>query len=100
MGGEGRGLMLAAHVDTLGAVVKTIKAGGTLQVSPVGGLNPNNVETETVKVITRFDGEYEGTFQIENASSHVNKNVNGERSFDGNIEVLLDEFVKTAEDVR
>ena len=100
LGGEGDALMLAAHVDTLGAVVKTIKPNGALQVSAVGGLNANNVETETVKVITRFDGEYEGTFQIENASAHVNPNVNTERNFNSSIEVVLDEKVKTAKDVK
>ncbi len=100
IGGEGNALMLAAHIDTLGAVVHTIKSSGALKVTPVGGLNPNNVETETVKVITRFDGEYEGTFQIENASAHVNEKVNDPRTFEGNIEVLLDEYVKSAADTK
>ena len=100
LGGEGEPLMLAAHVDTLGAVVHTIKGNGALNVTTLGGLNPNNVETETVTVITRFNGEYEGTFQIENASSHVNNKVNDPRTFDGNIEVLLDERVKSAADTK
>ena len=100
IGGEGNALMLAAHIDTLGAVVHTIKSSGALKVTPVGGLNPNNMETETVTVITRFDGEYEGTFQIENASSHVNDKVNDPRAFDGNIEVLLDQYVKSAADTK
>lgn len=92
--------MLASHVDTLGAVVKHIKSSGAIRAINVGGLNPNNVETETVSVITRFNGSYEGTFQIENASTHVNKDVNALRSFDGNIEVLLDENVHNASDTR
>lgn len=100
LGGKEKPLMLAAHIDTLGAVVHTIKSNGALAVSAVGGLNPNNVETETVTVITRFDGEYEGTFQIENASSHVNADVNAARSFESNIEVVLDEYVKSAADTR
>lgn len=100
IGGSGEPMMLASHVDTLGAVVKTIKSSGRLMVSNVGGLNPNNVETETVSVITRFNGTYEGTFQVENASTHVNKDVNAARAFDGNIEVVLDEDVKSAADTR
>lgn len=100
LGGTGDAIMLAAHVDTLGAVVSTIKPDGRLTVSRIGGLNPNNVETENVRVITRFDGVYEGTFQIPNASSHVNAKVNDPRSFETNLEVVLDEDVKTDADVR
>lgn len=100
LGGEGNPIMLASHVDTLGAVVKTIKSNGALRIINVGGLNPNNTETETVTVVTRFDGTYEGTLQVENASTHVNKDVNNPRSFDGNIEVLLDEDVHTEAETR
>ncbi|MEG1862390.1 MAG: M42 family metallopeptidase [Oscillospiraceae bacterium] len=100
IGGDGDGLMLASHVDTLGAAVKTVKENGALRVANIGGLNPNNVETETAKVITRFNGEFEGTFQIENASSHVNKDVNEPRGFDTNLELLLDEKVYSAKDTK
>lgn len=100
LGGEGNPVLFAGHIDTIGAVVKTIKPNGALKVSPLGGLNPNNIETETVTVITRFNGNFEGTFQVENASAHVNKDLNKERTLDSNIEVLLDEFVKSAEDTK
>ncbi len=93
-------LMLFAHVDTLGAVVQSIKGNGRLMLSPVGGLNANNVETEQVKVITRDKNLYEGTIQIANASVHVNSRVNDERKFSDNIEVVLDEDVKNPEDVK
>ena len=53
LGGEGDGLFLMAHVDTLGAVVQTIKANGRLVLSPVGGLQPENCETENCRVYTR-----------------------------------------------
>jgi putative aminopeptidase FrvX len=56
------GLLLEAHVDTLGGMVCEIKDNGRLRLSPLGGLNPNNAETENVTIITKFDGEYEGTF--------------------------------------
>jgi len=100
LGGEGNGVMLFAHCDTLGAVVSTIKPNGRLTVSRVGGLNPNNVETNCVKVLTRFNGSYEGTFQIPNASTHVNADVNKPRTFESNLEVVLDEFVTSAKEAR
>ncbi len=94
-------LMLAAHVDTLGAMVKTIKGNGALIVTPLGGLNASNVETETALVITREGKKYEGTFQVENASSHVNRELgNIIRSFDSTLELLLDEKVYSKDDTK
>ena len=100
LGGTGNGLMLFAHVDTLGAVVNTIKSDGRLVLSRVGGLNPNNVETNNVRVYARLGGCYEGTIQVPNASSHVNAEVNKARSFESNLEVVLDEFVSRAEETK
>lgn len=92
-------LALAAHVDTLGAMVKNIKANGALQVAPLGGLNASNVETETAKVITRDGKVFDATFQVENASSHVNKELSTIiRSFDSSLELLLDEEVHSKAD--
>ena len=94
-------LMLAAHVDTLGAMVKTIKGNGALIVTPLGGLNASNVETETAWVITRDGKKVEGTFQVENASSHVNRELNNiVRSFDSTLELLLDEKVHSKDDTK
>ena len=100
LGGTGNGVMLFAHVDTLGAVVRAIKSNGRLAMSRVGGLNPNNVETSNVRVYTRFDGCLEGTIQIPNASGHVNADVNKARSFEDNLEVVLDEFTDSAEETK
>ena len=93
-------LLLEAHTDTLGAIVSTIKPDGRLKVSNIGGLNANNVETENVRVYTRDGRVYDGTFQLVNASVHVNKNyADTARTFDS-IEVVLDEDVSDAAQVR
>lgn len=97
LGGEGNPLMMLAHVDTLGAFVHYFKGNGRLAISN-GTLNPNNIETENVRVITRSGAVYEGTIQLENASVHVNPDVNAERKFT-NLEVVLDEDVTSKEDV-
>lgn len=97
LGGEGNPLMMLAHVDTLGAFVHYIKGNGRLAISN-GTLNPNNIETENVRVITRSGAVYGGTIQLENASVHVNPDVNAERKFT-NLEVVLDEDVTSKEDV-
>ncbi|MBO4807984.1 MAG: M42 family metallopeptidase [Lachnospiraceae bacterium] len=91
-------LLLAAHVDTLGAMVHTIKDNGNLKLDPIGGLSPNNTETENVKIVTKANGTYEGTYQLTNASIHVNGEFDDtKRSWD-NMEVVLDQPVKSKED--
>ena len=99
LGGEGEPVSLMAHTDTLGAMVAEVKANGRLRLTPLGGLNANNTETENCRVYS-FDGSvYEGTIQLEDASIHVNGEFgNIKRSFD-TIEVVLDENVHTKEDV-
>lgn len=92
------GIVLAAHIDTLGAIVCEIKGNGNLKVSPLGGMNPNNAEAENCRIVTRFDGVYEGTFQLNNASIHVNKDYNETKRGYGEMEVVLDEKVSSKED--
>ncbi len=94
------GLLLCAHCDTLGGMVTKIKNNGRLRIDRIGGLSPNNTETENCRVITKCSGSYEGTMQLTNASIHVNGDFNTTvRTFD-NMEVVLDEDVMTADDVR
>ena len=94
------GLMLAAHVDTLGAMVASVKGNGRLKVTALGGMNANNGEAENVRVYTRNGKIYEGTFQLCNASVHVNGDYSSaKRSFD-TMEIVLDEDVTSAADTR
>ena len=102
LGGEDadNGLMLAAHADTLGAMVAEVKGNGRLRLTPLGGMNPNNAEAENVRIYTRGGKVLEGTFQLCNASIHVNGDYNSaKRSYD-TMEVVLDEDVKSAADTR
>ncbi len=93
-------LLLEAHTDTLGGMVAEIKGNGRLRIVNVGGMNANNAEAENCRVVTKFDGIYEGTLQLCNASIHVNSDYNSTaRKFDV-MEVVLDEMVESAEDVK
>ena len=100
LGGEGDGLLLMAHVDTLGGIVSSIKPNGRLQISPVGGLRAENCEAENCRVYSRFSGTYTGTLQIANASVHVNDDYAGAKRTFRDSEIVLDENVRTAEAVR
>lgn len=102
LGGEdtNNAVLLAAHADTLGAMVAEVKGNGRLRVTPLGGMNPNNGEAENVRVYTREGKVYEGTLQLCNASVHVNDDYSGiKRSFN-TTEVVLDEDVNSAADTR
>ena len=91
-------VLLEAHIDTLGAIVTEIKCNGNLKVSPIGGMNANNAEAENCRIITRFNGVYEGTLQLNNASTHVNGEYdNTSRKFSA-MEVVVDENVHSKED--
>ena len=102
LGGEdaANGLLLAAHADTLGAMVAEVKGTGRLRLTPLGGMNANNAEAENVRIYTRGGKVLEGTFQLCNASIHVNGDYNtAKRGFD-TMEVVLDEDVSSAADAR
>ena len=93
-------LLLEAHTDTLGGMIAEIKGNGRLRLTNLGGMRAENGETENVRVCARDGRIYEGTLQLINASVHVNGAYGDtKRSWDST-EVLLDEDVKSAEDVR
>ncbi|MCQ2428787.1 MAG: M42 family metallopeptidase [Clostridia bacterium] len=94
------GLLLMAHVDTLGGMVSAVKGSGRLSVTNLGGMNANNAETENVRVYTRAGQVYEGTAQLVNASVHVNGNYSGTSRTWDTVEIVLDEDVKSADDVK
>ena len=102
LGGENAedGLLLAAHGDTLGAMVAQIKGDGRLKLTNLGGMRADNAETENVRVYTRDGKVYEGTCQLCNASVHVNGGYSdAKRSWD-TVEIVLDEDVSSAADSR
>ncbi len=92
---------ITAHVDTLGAVVKEIKANGRLKLSRIGSYPWNFVEGESVWVHPSQGEAVPGTFLLTAASVHVY----GEAAYetardDAHMEVRLDARVATPDDVR
>ena len=91
---------LTAHVDTLGAVVKEIKANGRLKVSRIGGFPWNFVEGEGVWVHPAEGEAVPGTLLLTAASVHVyGQQVYDTKRDDDHMEVRLDAVVHSAEDV-
>lgn len=92
--------LLEAHCDTLGAMVHQIKENGRLQVTNIGGMNPNNAEAENVRIITKSGKIYEGTCQLCNASIHVHDDYNGVKRSWSAMEIVIDEPVSSKEEVQ
>lgn len=93
-------LLLQAHIDTLGGMVCEIKGNGRLRLTALGGMKADNGEAENVRIYTRKGKVYEGTLQLCNASVHVNTSYSStNRNFE-TTEVVIDERVSCADDVR
>lgn len=90
--------MLTAHVDTLGAMVKEIKANGRLKLTLIGGFSWYSIEGEYCQIETASGNVHTGTIVHTKASVHVYRG-KSEREQD-TMEVRLDECVNNAEDVR
>lgn len=100
IGGEGNPIVLAAHVDTLGAMVRAIKSNGRLRITKIGGYPENNIEGENCIVHTRFGKSFSGTIQMENPAVHVNSELGKTERNDKNIEIVIDEKVSKDDDVK
>jgi len=92
---------VTAHVDTLGAMVKEIKPNGRLALTQIGGYAWNAIEGEGVTVATEGQGTYQGSVQLNKASSHVHgAAVNETKREAGTLEVRVDARTGSAQDTR
>lgn len=97
---EDQALLLSAHVDTLGLMVRAIKSNGRLRLTTIGGFPMNYVEQENVWVATREGKRYEGSVHLVNPAVHANREINDTKRTDTTVELVLDEQVHTKEDVQ
>ena len=91
---------IAAHADTLGAMVKEIKGSGKLSITMVGGYMPQSIECENCIIHTGEGKTYTGTFYTMKPSIHVHQDARtNERTIEG-LEVAIDEKVFSVKDVK
>lgn len=95
LGGDGNPLVLAAHVDTLGAMVRSIKDNGRLRPTTLGGHQWTTADGENCTVHTRDGKVYTGVVLNTEPSAHV-ADEKVER-IEANMEILLDENVDSKE---
>lgn len=102
MAGEGRAPVraLAAHVDTLGAIVKEVKRDGRLRLANVGGYDWTTVEGAEVTVYPLQARALGGTVVNVKQSTHVHGPALRELvRNDATMEVRLDALVASPDDV-
>lgn len=99
LGGEGRALLLSAHVDTLGAMVRAVKADGAIRYVKIGGFSDNAIENENCLVHSFSGKTYTGTIRPVKASRHVYGGSEPERN-DETMEITLDEVVSSKEETQ
>ena len=92
-------LGLSAHVDTLGAMVRSISTDGSLHFTLVGSYTMHSVEGSYCKIHTRDDRIYTGTILAKSPSVHSYDDARTLERSDRNMIVRIDEMVKTKDDV-
>lgn len=96
----GRTVLVGAHLDTLGLMVRHIDEDGHLWVRQLGGLNFSSAEGESVTVHTRDGRKYTGLFVCKSHSAHVFDDCKTLERNENTMYVILDEPASTAGKVR
>ena len=90
----------SAHIDTLGLMVRSVKSGGTLALTKVGGPLCPTLDGEYCTVLTREGKRHSGTILSLAPAAHVHPDAATMPRDVEHLEVRLDEEVKSAEDVK
>lgn len=90
---------LSAHVDTLGAMVRSVSQSGTIKFTLIGGPIPATLDSEYCKVRTRDGKIYTGTFLSTSPAAHVFEDSKTKKRDCSTMEIRLDENVHSKEDV-
>lgn len=92
-------LGLSAHVDTLGAMVRSISKEGMLNIMQVGSMTMESIEGAYCKIHTREGKIFDGTILSKSPSVHSYDNAKDLKRDERNMEVRIDEVIKSKEDV-
>lgn len=92
-------IMVGAHLDTIGLIVRRIDANGMIRVRQLGGVNYNSLEGETVTIHTRDGRMYTGLMACQSHSVHVFDDARTLERNEEHMMIILDEKVQSKEDV-
>ncbi len=99
-GDSDEAIAITAHMDTLGAMVKTITSDGKLSYHRIGGGAWSAVEGENCKVFTRSGMVYRGSVIPTEASTHIHGLKSYEKRTQENMRIRLDELVSNVGEVK
>lgn len=97
-GNKKQALGLAAHADTLGAMVRSV-VGNQIKFTKIGGPVLSTYNGEYCTIITRDQKKYSGTFLSVSPSKHVYSDCDSISPTEENMYVRIDEVVKTPAEV-
>ena len=92
-------VLIGAHADTLGMVVRKIDSDGMIRVRQLGGVNYGSLEGETVTIHTPDGKAYTGLFACQSHSVHVFDDARTLERNENTMMILLDEKIQSREDV-
>ncbi len=94
-----RTIGVSAHTDTLGLMVRSINANGTLAITALGGPIMPTLDGEYCRIITRDQKVYTGTILSTSPATHVYPDAKSKPRDCDNMVVRIDEVVKSKADV-
>ena len=92
-------LGLSVHVDTLGAMVRSVSTNGDIKFTTIGGPLWPTLDGEYCTIMTREGKTYTGTFLSSSPSVHVYKDAKSKERSPENMYVRIDEVIKNKQDV-
>ena len=92
-------VLVGAHVDTIGLIVRRIDPNGMIRVRQLGGINYASLEGETVTIHTRSGRDYTGLMACQSHSVHVFDDCGKLERNENTMMIILDEKVKSKADV-
>lgn len=96
---NGKTVLVGAHSDTIGLIVRKVDADGMIRVRQLGGVNYGSLEGETVTVHTRDGRSYTGLFTCQSHSVHVFDDARTLERTENTMMIILDEKVSSKADV-
>ena len=93
-------LSIAAHTDTLGAMVSGVNGNGTLQFTLLGGPLLPTFEGSYVRIYTLGNTVVTGTVLLNNPSAHTNRSAGSTERSTSTMHIRIDEEVHNADDVK
>ena len=92
-------IAVSAHVDTLGAMVRSVSADGKIRFTRLGGPILPTFDGEYCRVYAEGGKIYTGTFLCDSCSCHVYKDAGTLERNENTMYVRLDEEVSSAEEI-